>query len=245
MKVFSYDEQLIAEGATPYFLTNGEHFYRRTGPNTFDTSAVDLSIVAEAAKQSPQGQHVLIDIEEFDLKADPERAERNIASALWTWRHVSPSSVIGIYRTVPDLMYGATVHTVRQLLDRNTDASKLGRFAESITEWQQQNDDYAKAFLPALDFLCPRLYASNDWPNWKAYAHYQLAESRRIAGSRPVYPIMWPAYDNKTPIPLEQWRQMLAWVSTHYCVDGVLLYTPPKYPGAEGWRDVVQEFMQA
>lgn len=241
MKVLSYDPQLIAAGAAPYLLTNGQHFYKRTGPTTFDTSAVDVSVVAEAAKQSPPGQHVLIDIEEFDLKTEPELAARNIASAIWTWRNVSPSAVLGIYRTVPDLMYGATVHTTRQLLDRNANAAKLGGFADDIAAWQSRNDYYNSAFGDALDFYCPRLYAGNDWPNWKAYAHYQLIESKRLADGRPVYPIMWAVYDSLTPIPLAQWNQMIDWVESHYCIDGIMIFTHATLQGATGWRDRVSE----
>lgn len=243
MKIFSYNTVLLEHGATPLLVTNGPHFYHTKPDGTFDLSAVDLQVVAESARNTDNPQYVLIDIEEFDLKNEPERAVRNIASALWTWRQESPHTILGIYRTVPDLMYGATVHSTRVLLDRNANAARLGGFANEIRAWQSRNDYFNTAIGPALDYLCPRLYAGNDWPNWKAYAHHQLVEAKRLAQGKPVYPIMWAVYDSLTAIPLAQWKQMLEWVDTHYCVDGIMLFEHSKVQGVEGWVEAVAEYL--
>ena len=62
--------------------------------------------------------------------------------------------------------------------------------------WQAENDAL-KPIVPLVTALYPSLYTFYPDPQaWVKYAQANITEARRIAGSRPVYPFIWPQYHN-------------------------------------------------
>lgn len=239
MNLYAFDPGLLAMGASPYLVAKNEWLYHPRGQNSYDTSHVALDVLTEKVLAAPPGQRVLLDIEAFDPATEPERCARNIAAAAWTWKQLDPTAKIGVYRIVPDLHYDAAVKMTKLLIDRKANASQIDDKMQATAAWQRQNDRVATAIVPAVDYLCPCLYAIQDWPYWKSFAHAQLVEAARLAGGKPVLPIIWPVFRNLEPIPLAQWRTMTEWLATHYAVSGILAYSTPKYEGADGWRDAI------
>lgn len=238
MKVYSYDEQLISMGAVPCVIAKNLMLYKPGPRGGNDLSAVDLDTLAATVRSMPPGKTVLLDIEAYDATTEPDRASQNIAFAARVWKQLDPTATIGVYRIVPDLHYDGVVKLAKLLIDRKADASQIDEKMEATAAWQRQNDRLATAIVPAVDYLCPCLYAVQDWPYWKVFAHAQLVEAKRLARGKRVLPIVWATFRNLQPISDTQWGVMCKWLATHHCVDGIMVYSSVA-PACERWREVL------
>lgn len=239
MIIYSYDPQLLNMGASPYVLAKNLMIYRPGVNGGNDLSEIDLDVLAATVRSMPPGQTVLLDIEAYDPKTEPDRAAQNIAFAARVWKQLDPTATVGVYRIVPDLHYDGSVSTVKLLIDRTAAADRLKHKVDDIAAWQKQNERMADAIVPCVDYLCPCLYAIKDWPYWKAFAHAQLVEAQRLARGKPVRPIIWATFRDKTAIPAAQWETMCRWLGTHFCVNDVVVYSTPSLPATDKWREIL------
>lgn len=239
MKIYSYDQQLLDMGASPCVIAKNLMIYRPGVNGGNDLSEIDLDVLAATVRSMPPGQTVLLDIEAYDPKTEPDRAAQNIAFAARVWKQLDPTATVGVYRIVPEIRYDAPTKIVKLLIDRQCDAISLEEKHRDVDTWQQQNDRMAEAIVPCVDYLCPCLYAVRDWPYWKAYAHAQLIEARRLARGKPVWPIVWATFRDRSAIPAAQWETMCRWLGTHFCVNDVVVYSTPSLPTADNWREVL------
>jgi hypothetical protein len=236
VNVYSSDPLLIEMGARPYVLAAGDCFYAKLPNGKHDTSAVDLDVVSRTVREWPKGQRVLLDIEAFDN--DTSKAVRNIAAAMWTWKHRDPSAVLGIYRKLVD-MVDAHRKILISLTDIGVSSGDLDKHEESLAIWQSANERFAHALGEAIDFICPNAYAYDNGAHWLPYVHGSLIEARRLCMGKPVVPIVWPVFRELKPIPLDTWTAMCRWLVSHPCVDEITVFTHPKYDGAAGWREAL------
>ena len=107
-------------------------------------------------------------------------------------------------------------------------------------KWQRANDndtvgtrddgtvDPAGGIVQTVDALTPSLYDFYAGNESEGYVAETIAEARRLAGGRPVYPFVWPCYHNSNPtvggqtIPLDEWRQHVRWILRQ--ADGCVLW---------------------
>lgn len=95
--------------------------------------------------------------------------------------------------------------------------------------WQAQNDTM-QPLVASVAALYPSLYTFYDNPtDWVTYALANIAEARRMAGGKPVYPFLWPQYHNSAPADLRfqyidsaYWEVQLQTVYEH--ADGLVIW---------------------
>jgi Hyaluronidase len=104
------------------------------------------------------------------------------------------------------------------------------RPAESAAhrQWRDENDRW-QPLVTRVDYLFPSLYTFYDDPDtWATYAIENIAEARRLARGKPVYPFLWPQYHNSNRnlayrfLPAHVWRRQLEMVAEH--ADGIVLW---------------------
>jgi hypothetical protein len=117
--------------------------------------------------------------------------------------------------------------------------------------WQSENNQM-QPLADAVDALFPQLYTfSDDEDAWKQYAIANVSEARRLAGGKPVYPFIWPQYDerNKTLglklIPGQFWALQLQTLAQY--ADGVVIWGGYKMPWDEQaeWWQATRQFLPA
>jgi hypothetical protein len=99
----------------------------------------------------------------------------------------------------------------------------------NLALWHQRND-YLLPLAAKVDVLFPSLYTFYADPvGWLFYANANVAEGRRIAKGKPIYPFIWPYYHNAAPveirntlIPPDYWRTQLDMLAV--IADGAVLW---------------------
>lgn len=137
----------------------------------------------------------------------------------------------------------------------DTIAGPEGRAA--FRQWQAANDhdatapradgspDPAAGLIGAVDALTPSLYDFYEGDDTEGYVHEMIAEARRLANGRPVYPFIWPVYHNSNAkvggqtIPLDEWRAHVRRVLRQ--ADGCVLWGADPVRHREHIRVVLEE----
>ena len=83
--------------------------------------------------------------------------------------------------------------------------------------------------IDVVDYMAPSLYDFYQGNDTEHYVHSNLDECRRVCGSRPIYPYVWPSYHpggnmpQSGVIPIPEWRQHLRWCFK-YGADGLIIW---------------------
>ena len=96
--------------------------------------------------------------------------------------------------------------------------------------WTVASDVARDVFVPTVDALCPTLYVPyrNREEDWRRFAIATIAEARRIAPDKPVYPFVWPQFHEGGGVsgypflPKAYWRVVLETMRDH--ADGLVLW---------------------
>jgi hypothetical protein len=104
-----------------------------------------------------------------------------------------------------------------------------------------------------VDALFPSIYTFyTDRQGWVTYAVAQIAEARRKAHGKPVYPFLWPEYHDSaplfahSPIDPDYWELELNTVYQH--ADGVVIWGgysngPDPWNEDAPWWQVTKRFL--
>lgn len=155
--------------------------YPTAAPDNLDTMMESDSgpYSEDGASSWTDGQRLYV----IDLEEPPyDNGDGTVNAANWvtvinTWKATFPYPA-GIYRTVPRRSYAG---------------SQTPGSAAYIT-WQAENDT-RQSIADAVDILYPSLYTFEaDQSKWTTYAENNISEARRLGGTKPVYPFIWPLY---------------------------------------------------
>lgn len=174
-------------------------------------------------------QPVIIDIERWPLKGNPQVVKENVGKlvTILSWiKAEAPNIQVGAYGTVPLNDYWRAIR---------------GPASKEHQAWQQDNDRL-DALAAQLDALYPSLYTFYpDQQGWVTYAVAQLTEARRKANGKPVYAFLWPQYHESNaklrlqPVEQDYWELQLNTVYQH--ADGVVIWGGWGDRGAEPWNE--------
>jgi len=110
--------------------------------------------------------------------------------------------------------------------------------------WQKSNDRLAYGVkdngkvtstggvIDVLDYMSPSCYDFYVGNDTELYVKGNCLEAKRVGGSRPIYPFVWPCYHDSNaevggkPIPLDEWRQHIRWVMKY--ADGCIIWGVPE-----------------
>jgi hypothetical protein len=128
---------------------------------------------------------LVLDIEHWSMTPEgiPETVRKYNQVADWV-KSERPELKIGYYGVPPRRNYNdaITTSTVR------------------LAPWYATNDSLA-GMVPHIDVLFPSLYTfKNDIPAWVRYAKANIAEAKRLANGKPIYPYIWFKYHNSTAL---------------------------------------------
>lgn len=247
-EIWSNDDELRAYGATPYKIAGRVFWFKWLAPGQYDTSRVDPAIIAQAvARHSADPSPFIIDIEDFDLYGDRPNALENLNLAADAWK--ATNRPIGFYGILPD--QEGHYWTCASYVNDPT-PEHVARYEK----WQRQNDDNWRELRgDQLDFLCPSLYAfykpkQGGYGTWKAHAAGLLDEAKRLAGSLPVYPFMWPVYHpsaagGSTAISPDEWAEMVDYVASYPGIAGMVIWNEPTDTPADTWREPLMPIANA
>jgi hypothetical protein len=178
---------------------------------------------------SGASQPVIIDIERWPLKGNPQVVKENVGKlvTILSWiKAEAPNIQVGAYGTVPLNDYWRAIR---------------GPASKEHQAWQQDNDRLDE-LAAQLDALYPSLYTFYpDRQGWVTYAVAQLTEARRKANGKPVYAFLWPQYHESNaklrlqPVEPEYWELQLNTVSQH--ADGLVIWGGWGDRGAESWNE--------
>lgn len=94
-------------------------------------------------------------------------------------------------------------------------------------QWQAENDAM-QPFVNDVESIYPSLYTFYpDQDGWVKYAKANMAEGRRIAPTKKMYPFLWPEYHNATQlvgveVPADYWLKQLQTIKDN--ADGVVIW---------------------
>jgi hypothetical protein len=157
---------------------------------------------------------IILDIEHFDLRSNPqmtERETRELIEIIRAFKKAAPGRPIGYYGFFPLGGYGREI--------------EAGDAAATII-WQRQNDAMHR-LLAEVDFLAPSLYTLLDNPaGWTTQARATICEARRLS-KKPVYPFLWPEFHEgspfkNTPVPVQFWTVQIDTLARY--ADGMVLW---------------------
>ena len=147
----------------------------------------------------------------FPTGLEPEAEfQRLVGHQVWGLQQLrarlGPEWPIGAYALLPKTSYYVPLrHTAFKdasldgtpgawLRDPNHPEVKLYAI-NGYADWQKGNDRIAAAVLPHVDFVCPQVYDfGDDLKVWDWLLKGNVAEARRVAAGKPVYPFITPAY---------------------------------------------------
>jgi len=153
----------------------------------------------------------------------------------------SPDHKFGLYSILP----------VRNYFDAVGDKGPSG-----FAKWQRWNDE-VKPIALHVDMLFPSLYtfssvfegSASRGHDWERYASANIAEARRIAPGKPVYPFLWPWYHPSANTPIEPsfWRTQLELCREQ--ADGFVIWddltkTKTDWGSLPPWWDETVDFMR-
>ncbi len=120
--------------------------------------------------------------------------------------------------------------------------------------WQQQNSWY-QALANAVDVFFPSLYTlyagESFEAQWPTYARANIAEAKRLAPSKPVYPFLWMLYHNSNAIgALQDIRYKFFYEQLKTCgdyADGVVVRggSGMTFDATKPWWRAVQDWLQS
>jgi hypothetical protein len=148
----------------------------------------DGAIVARAVESIPAGAMVVLDFEHWATAGEDElvaRSAAKYAEVIRTIRSANPAIRIGLYGAVPVPDYWRATG---------------GHGPEARAQWIRDNDRVAH-LASLVDFFAPSLYTFyEDRAGWERYAIAHIAEARRLAPTKPIYPFIWPEFHDSTPL---------------------------------------------
>lgn len=182
----------------------------------------DITRIQQIAKKAHEsGDIVVLDIEHWELKGDPDRTRESIQKYKYVidhFRNYAPDLKIGYYGLPPIRDYYRALR---------------GKDSPKYQQWQQENNRLVTLFQ-SIDISFPSLYTFKNNPaDWQHYAIEQIKEARRIAPDKPVYVFLWPKFHNsnrllkKQFIPEDFW--MLQLKTARAYADGIVIWG--------GWSD--------
>jgi hypothetical protein len=155
-----------------------------------------------------------------------EKAMANIRASL------GPRPCLGYYGVLPVVDFGRVVSA-----------------SGAVASWKHEND-LMSPLRELVDYLAPSLYTfTTDFEVWKAFAKAQIAEARRVAPRKPVFPFLWPRYHEGYRehalefLPPKYLVAQLEYV--HKCADGVILWEwgrNEQFDDRTPWIRVFEEF---
>jgi len=165
-----------------------------------------------------RGMLTVIDIEHWPLRGVPDqvaiRSSKKYFEVLRRLKSEIPNTRIGYYGVVPVTDF----YRARQ------------PFVDQRYESWQRDNDRLKGVAETVDAIFPSLYTiTPNIDHWIARAKGKLAETRRLAPGKPVYPFIWPNYHpqgGRFPVGKEvegkYWKAQLEFLRDN--ADGVVLW---------------------
>lgn len=183
--------------------------------------AVELQSSIKAASNPPINYPIIFNVERWDLDqrvvgAVEAAASRDKIVQIFEWaRPILSKQQYGLYAYLPLRDYW----------------SPVGADPVDIAAWRTANDLLAP-LVTKVRALYPSLYTFYDDPaGWVTYAEANIAEAKRIAGGRPIYPFLWPQYHESAPgglagtfIAGDYWRLQLETVHASGA-DGIVIWS--------------------
>ena len=204
---------------------------------TEDRSEPDLARVRTVASELDPGQLVVLNVEHWPSKGDPEVVAdtvRKLSSMVDAMREVNPSLTIGIYSVLPIRDYWTPVN-----FDSGTERYD-GWVDDNLV--LQELAEHVDVILPSIYTFYPDYYADGsprlfERDRWIEYATDNLLQAQQYG--KPVIPYVWPYYHGGggtidvespsyrywkyQPIGDEFWRQILE--TTYQYADGVVIWS--------------------
>lgn len=225
----------------------GELFPGLSGAERNADTIASEAVVREIAADLPEYELVVIDIEFYPVQM--RHSDKEVAAAvdklltILEWmRSERPELKMSFYGVVPSRSWPAAYPA-------------HGPGSEYYAKWAAHNDRL-QALADASDFLAPSLYTlySKDLQDrpayvfWENYIRRNIAEARRLAKGKPVYPFMWPQYHPSNSEGLagqylsgKDWRFQLDLVNE--IADGIMLWGGPTPFAAEQWWEATRSFI--
>jgi Hyaluronidase len=201
-------------------------FPGKHAPSAMPPEQTVRSIAKELSQAS---EPVIIDIERWPLKGNPQVVKENVDKlvTILSWiKAEAPNIQVGAYGTVPLNDYWRAIR---------------GPASKEHQAWQRDNDRLEK-WAAQMDALYPSLYTFYpDRQGWVQYAVAQLTEAKRIAKGKPVYAFLWPQYHESNaslrlqPVEPDYWELQLNTVYQY--ADGLVIWGGWGDNGAESWNE--------
>ena len=185
---------------------------------------------------------VVIDIERWKTKGADDAVAESVSRFLSVLRAAQaqlPGTKFGFYSMVPARDY------YRAIGDRGPAA---------FTTWQRENDRL-KSLAVATDVLFPSVYTffREDPSRWAIYARANIAEARRLAPGKPIYPFIWNRYhgsnksEGKEPLEAEFFEAQLRLLYETQDASGVVIWLFGKEPwdSSANWVVGLQRFLDS
>ncbi len=211
----------------PIKLLYESRLFIRNQPHASLPAQDTVRSVAKELRGGPDW--VIIDIERWPLKGDPQTVKENVGKllAILSWiKDETPDIQVGAYGTVPLPDYWRAIR---------------GPGSKEYLAWQQDNDRLDE-MAAQLNALYPTLYTYYpDRQGWVRYAVAQLTEAKRKANGKPVYAFLWPQYHDSNkklrlqPLEPEYWELQLNTVRQH--ADGLVIWGGWGEKGPESWNE--------
>ncbi|CAN5259396.1 hypothetical protein BH24PSE2_BH24PSE2_18930 [soil metagenome] len=220
----------------PVFVMYPWHFFPK-GPEAGNLELPNPNVLDRAIKTARDKHLVtIIDIEHWPVsRADDAIAStsiRNYLTVLQQFQKTLPELTIGYYGVVP-------------VIDRfrSTKPWDDARYRSWVAE-----NTKAGPIADAADALFPSFYTvSLDEDRWFKMAEAQMAEARRLADGKPVYPFIWPNYHEQggkfpkgAEVNADFWRRQLEFLRKN--ADGFVLWGGNSQPWNEDmpwWRETL------
>ncbi len=174
--------------------------------------------VAKAVAPLASSPQYVIDIEAWSLATSLSTSERlaNIAKYVTVMKTVAattPNSAVGLYGVAPFRNWYSAISGDPSRLAQNQD-------------WNDQLQpvaDRSKALYPSLYVPLP----SSKKPTisqYRVFVAVNLVEARRLAGSKPVYPVIRSRYSDEVDISADFFAQMLQANFEHSFTNAVVIW---------------------
>jgi hypothetical protein len=179
---------------------------------------------------------IALDLEHWETRGAAGIVEPNVrrlVSVVERLRAGGLKNPVGYYGILPNREYWRAIE---------------GTSSEGFRSWQRDND-YVIPLAAVVDILFPSLYTFYEDPaRWKLYALRNIAEAKRLANGKPIYPFIWPQYHDGTAlegryIPAADWRAQLDLLAGE--VDGIVIWGGwAREEGRLKWDDEAQWWME-
>jgi len=182
---------------------------------------------------------VCVDIEEYPIDIRIDSTADVEAGARFYINHIT-----ALKNSAPDILFG--YYGIGPLRDYWSPVSGL---AEDIALWQAANEAISGVF-DAQDILFPSIYTFyDDQEGWRKYASANIAEARRIAKGKPIFPFVWNAFHPSTVLAGTALDYDYFYMELNYLkslgVNGIVLWNSPVEQWSEdaGWCRAIRQFI--